>query len=98
MNGINNFLNYITETFRFSFGKDWDASGEMRSGIKRDLAMISSGNINWQNLILSSRQSAWPSIELDVKAGPTNRNRTESLPTTWEVQMSRYGPNSRLSS
>ena len=27
MNGISNFLNYITETFRFSFGKYWDASG-----------------------------------------------------------------------
>ena len=51
MNGISNFLNYITETFRFSFGKDWDPSGGIRSGIKSDLAMISSGNIDWQKLI-----------------------------------------------
>jgi tetratricopeptide (TPR) repeat protein len=51
MNGINNFLNYITETFQFSFGKDWDASGRIRSGIKSDLAMISSGNIDWKKLI-----------------------------------------------
>jgi len=51
MNGINNFLNYINETFRFSFGKDWDASGGIRSGIKSDLAMISSGNIDWEKLI-----------------------------------------------
>ena len=50
MNGISNFLNYITETFRFSFGKDWDASGDIRSGIKSDLAMISSGNIDWEKL------------------------------------------------
>ena len=50
MNGISNFLNYITETFRFSFGKDWDASGGIRSGIKSDLAMISSGNIDWEKL------------------------------------------------
>jgi tetratricopeptide (TPR) repeat protein len=51
MNGINNFLNYITESFRFSFGKDWDPSGEIRSGIKSDLAMISSANIDWGKLI-----------------------------------------------
>ena len=51
MNGISNFLNYITETFRFSFGKDWDPSGGIRSGIKSDLAMISSGNIDWEKLI-----------------------------------------------
>ena len=51
MNGINNFLNYINETFRFSFGKDWDASGGIRSGIKSDLAMISGGNIDWKKLI-----------------------------------------------
>ena len=50
MNGISNFLDYITETFRFSFGKDWDASGGIRSGIKSDLAMISSGNIDWEKL------------------------------------------------
>jgi tetratricopeptide (TPR) repeat protein len=51
MNGINNFLNYITESFRFSFGKDWDPSGKIRSGIKSDLAMISSANIDWEKLI-----------------------------------------------
>ncbi len=51
MNGIDNFLNYTTETFRFSFGKYWDPSGGIRSGIKSDLAMISNGNIDWEKLI-----------------------------------------------
>jgi tetratricopeptide (TPR) repeat protein len=51
MQGIHNWLDYISNNFRFEFGKDWDASGEIRGGIKKDLAMISSGNINWPQLV-----------------------------------------------
>jgi tetratricopeptide (TPR) repeat protein len=51
MNGINNFLNYITTAFSMEFGQFWDPSGGIRSSIKSDLAMISSGNIDWQKLI-----------------------------------------------
>jgi hypothetical protein len=51
MNGINNFLNYITTAFAMEFGQFWDPSGAIRSGIKTDLAMISSGNIDWPKLI-----------------------------------------------
>jgi hypothetical protein len=51
MNGINNFLNYITTAFAMEFGQFWDPSGAIRSGIKTDLAMISSGNIDWSKLI-----------------------------------------------
>jgi tetratricopeptide (TPR) repeat protein len=51
MNGINNFLNYITTAFAMEFGQFWDPSGAIRSSIKTDLAMISSGNIDWPKLI-----------------------------------------------
>jgi tetratricopeptide (TPR) repeat protein len=51
MNGIYNWLNYLNENFRFSFGKDWDPGGTIRAGIKTDLAMISSGKIDWPKLI-----------------------------------------------
>jgi tetratricopeptide (TPR) repeat protein len=51
MQGIYNWLNYINDSFRFSFGKDWDPEGTIRAGIKSDLAMISSGKINWAQLI-----------------------------------------------
>ena len=51
MEGIDNWLNYLNDNFRFSFGKDWDPGGTIRAGIKSDLAMISSGNINWPQLI-----------------------------------------------
>ena len=51
MEGIYNWLNYSNDNFRFSFGKDWDPEGTIRAGIKNDLAMISSGTINWAQLI-----------------------------------------------
>jgi len=51
MQGIYNWLDYINNNFRFEFGQDWDPSGEIRGGIKKDLAMISSGKFNWPQLV-----------------------------------------------
>jgi tetratricopeptide (TPR) repeat protein len=51
MQGIYDWLNYLHDSFRFSFGKDWDPGGTIRAGIKSDLDMISSGKINWAQLI-----------------------------------------------
>jgi tetratricopeptide (TPR) repeat protein len=51
MSGIASFLNYITSTFRYSFGVYWDPSGNIRSSIKGYLATISSGNIDWPQLL-----------------------------------------------
>ena len=51
MKGIYNWLNYLNENFRFEFGQFWDEGGTIRAGIKTDLAMISSGNVDWAKLI-----------------------------------------------
>ena len=51
MEGINSWLNYLNQNFRFEFGQDWDPGGTIRAGIKTDLAMISSGKIDWPKLI-----------------------------------------------
>jgi tetratricopeptide (TPR) repeat protein len=51
MEGINNWLNYLNQNFRLEFGQDWDPGGTIRAGIKSDLAMISSGRIDWPKLI-----------------------------------------------
>ena len=51
MNGIYNWLAYLNENFRFEFGQEWDPGGTIRAGIKTDLAMISSGKIDWPKLI-----------------------------------------------
>ena len=54
MKGMQSWLEYITETFRYSFGRFWDPGYEIRSAIKGDLAMISSRDLDWQNLITAS--------------------------------------------
>jgi tetratricopeptide (TPR) repeat protein len=51
MEGINNWLDYLNQNFRLEFGQDWDPGGTIRAGIKTDLAMISSGKIDWAQLI-----------------------------------------------
>jgi tetratricopeptide (TPR) repeat protein len=51
MEGINNWLNYLNTNFAQEFGQGWDPGGTIRAGIKTDLAMISSGNIDWPKLI-----------------------------------------------
>jgi len=51
MKGIHNFLEYVTQAHRFSFGRFWDARREIRSAIESDLAMISGRDLDWQRLI-----------------------------------------------
>jgi len=51
MKGIHDWLDYITSTFRYSFGQYWDIRGEIRSSIQGDLAMVDSKDINWPRLI-----------------------------------------------
>ena len=56
MQGIYDWLNYLHDSFRFAFGKDWDQGGTIRAGIKSDLDMISSGKINWEQLIADAER------------------------------------------
>jgi tetratricopeptide (TPR) repeat protein len=51
MRGIHDFLEYVTEAHRFSFGQFWDPRREIRSAIQGDLAMISGRDLDWQRLI-----------------------------------------------
>ncbi len=54
LKGIYDWLEYITQTFRFSFGQYWDPSREIRSAIPKDLAMISGRDVDWQKLIANA--------------------------------------------
>ena len=56
MNGINNWLDYLNKNFAQEFGQGWDAGGTIRAGIKTDLAMISSGKIDWPKLIANGER------------------------------------------
>jgi tetratricopeptide (TPR) repeat protein len=56
MQGVYNWLEYLNTNFRSEYGQGWDAGGTIRDGIKADLAMISSGNIDWPKLIADGQR------------------------------------------
>jgi hypothetical protein len=59
------FLDYITDNFRFSYGQYWDPGRDIRSAIERDRAMIASGKIEWSTLIADGE-----SIAMKIERGP----------------------------
>jgi tetratricopeptide (TPR) repeat protein len=56
MKGIHEWLDYITEAHRFSFGQFWDPRREIRSAIEADLAMLSGKELDWQRLIANGER------------------------------------------
>lgn len=51
MKGIHDWLEYITQAQRFSFGQFWDPNREIRGEIQNNLAMISKREFDWDKLI-----------------------------------------------
>jgi tetratricopeptide (TPR) repeat protein len=54
MKGIHDWLDYINDAHRFSFGQFWDPANAIRSAIRGDLAMISGREFDWPRLIQSA--------------------------------------------
>jgi tetratricopeptide (TPR) repeat protein len=50
LRGINDFINNIAKTQGFSIGQFWDPNRDIRNAIQYNLKLISSENINWQQL------------------------------------------------
>ena len=74
LKGMQSFLEYITETFRYSFGRFWDPGYEIRSAIKGDLAMISSRELDWQRLIT---ESEWLGKMMEEEGDKARRQQAE---------------------
>jgi tetratricopeptide (TPR) repeat protein len=62
MKNIHEFLEWVTQAHRFSFGQFWDPTRAIRSAIESDLAMIRSNEINWPTLIADGE---WLGKEID---------------------------------
>jgi tetratricopeptide (TPR) repeat protein len=58
LKGMNDFLNYIINTFQNTFGSFWDQNGSLRKSIAANQSMITSGNIEWSVLISNLEQLA----------------------------------------
>ena len=51
MKGIHDWLEWVTQAHRFSFGQFWDPGRQIRKAIQTDLAMISGRDLDWDRLI-----------------------------------------------
>jgi hypothetical protein len=70
MRGINNFLDYISQTQRYSIGQFWDPDRDIRSAIQSDLAMISGRDLDWQRLIADTE---WLGIRMEQESDLARR-------------------------
>jgi len=77
MSGIANFLNYLNTNFAYSFGQFWDPGGQIRASIKTDLAMISSGNVDWPQLIADGERLGIRIEEEEDKARQQQQQQLE---------------------
>ena len=72
MEGIYDFLDYLTGSYRFSFVRNWDPGRDIRSAIERDRAMIATGKIDWPALIADGEWIAMATErEPDLRLKPT---------------------------
>lgn len=76
MKGINDWLEYITQAHRFSFGQYWDPVREIRNAIQGDLAMISGKDVDWQKLIPSGE---WVGQRMEEEAERAQRQESEDM-------------------
>ena len=65
MKNIHEFLEWVTQAHRFSFGQYWDPTRKIRSAIETDLAMIRSNEIDWSKLIADGE---WLGKEIDEES------------------------------
>ena len=79
MRGINSFLDYISQTQRYSIGQYWDPNREIRSAIQSDLAMISSKDLDWQKLTVDTE---WLGIRMEQESDLARRQEAEDR-TRW---------------
>jgi tetratricopeptide (TPR) repeat protein len=71
MRGINDWLEWVTEAHRFSFGQFWDPARAIRTAIRGDLAMISSREFDWQKLISDGE---WIAMQMEEEGDKARRD------------------------
>jgi len=65
MKGLNDWLEDIASSHRFSYGQYWDPQREIRSELEAGLAGLSSKEVDWKNLIATG-EKVGKSIEEEI--------------------------------
>lgn len=71
MKGIHDFLEYVTQNFRFSYGQFWDPNLHIRKAIKNDLTMIASGKVDLERLVADGE---WLGKEIEEEIDRARRD------------------------
>jgi hypothetical protein len=78
MKGVAQFINYITEVFRYQIGQYWDPGYTIRNAVQRTLGMTSRDNIDWQQLIADGE---WIGINFEREPDRANAQQIQDLQT-----------------
>ena len=73
LKGIHDWLEYITQAFRFSFGQYWDPNREIRKAIEDDLDMIASREFTWEKLISDAE---WVGKQIEEESDRASSDET----------------------
>jgi len=71
MQGLYDWIWYVQENFRYSYGQFWDINGTIRSAIQADLAMIASKQIDWPKLLADGE---WLGKKMDEEIDIARKN------------------------
>jgi tetratricopeptide (TPR) repeat protein len=74
MRGINEWLEYVNEAHRYSFGQYWDPRREIRSAISSDLAMISGKAPDWERLVADAE---WIGKRMEEESDHARRQESQ---------------------
>jgi hypothetical protein len=75
LKGIYDWLEYVTQAFRFSFGQYWDPNGQIRKAIEDDLAMISTREFDWEKLIADAE---WVGLQIEEESDRARGDETRA--------------------
>jgi hypothetical protein len=73
MRGVHDWIEYITEAHRFSFGQYWDPAREIRSAIQNDLAMLSGREPDLSKVIASGE---WLAQRMEEEGDKASRDES----------------------
>jgi hypothetical protein len=73
MRGIHDWIEYITQAHRFSFGQYWDPAREIRSAIQKDLVMLSGRETDIAKVIASGE---WIAKRMEEEGDKASRDES----------------------
>jgi tetratricopeptide (TPR) repeat protein len=65
LQGIWDWLEYVTQTFRFTFGQYWDPNGTIRAAARRALETLDTREFDWPKLIADCE---WIALQLEAES------------------------------